>query len=97
MYQLLAESFFGLKRYGNRLTIKPCVPDSWDSFDIHYKFAETTYHLKFERNASVNQVKLAMDGVDQDNSDLLLVNDGLMHEVKVSLPVQVQQIKTLVH
>ena len=28
MYQLLAESFFGLKRTGNRLTIKPCIPDT---------------------------------------------------------------------
>ncbi len=91
MYQLLAESFFGLKRFGNRLTIKPCIPDSWDSFNIHYRFADTVYHLKFERNASVNQVKLNIDGIEQEANDVLLVNDGIKHEVTVSLPVFVEQ------
>ena len=91
MYQLLAESFFGLKRTGNRLTIKPCVPDHWNSFDIHYRFTDTDYHLIFERNESVNQLKLKMDGADQENNDLLLVNDGIKHEVKIFLPVPAQQ------
>jgi cyclic beta-1,2-glucan synthetase len=95
MYQLLAESFFGLKRHGNRLTIKPCIPDSWDSFDIHYKFADTVYHLKFERNTSVSQMKLVIDGIEQETNDVLLVNDEVIHEVTVSLPVFVEQIAEL--
>jgi cyclic beta-1,2-glucan synthetase len=91
MYQLLAESFFGLKRTGNRLDIKPCIPDNWNSFDIHYRFSDTEYHLKFERNESVDQLKLKMDGTDLETNDLLLVNDGIKHEVKIYLPVQTQQ------
>ncbi|HEY4936691.1 MAG TPA: cyclic beta 1-2 glucan synthetase, partial [Puia sp.] len=86
MYQLLAESFFGLKRTGNRLTIKPCIPDSWNAFEIHYRFTETVYHLKFERNDSVNHLKLVMDGVDQETNDLMLVNDKVKHEVTICLP-----------
>jgi cyclic beta-1,2-glucan synthetase len=86
MYQLLAESFFGLKRTGNRLTIKPCIPDSWESWDIHYRFAETDYHLIFERNDSVKQMKMMADGIDQETLELLLINDHLNHEVKYILP-----------
>ncbi|HEV3224531.1 MAG TPA: glucoamylase family protein [Puia sp.] len=92
MYQLLAESFFGLKRTGNRLTIEPCIPDSWNAFDIYYRFTDTDYHLKFERNVSFNQLKLMMDGIYQETNDLLLVNDGVKHEVNVYLPVQVQSL-----
>ncbi len=91
MYQLLAESFFGLKRTGNRLNIKPCIPDNWNSFDIHYRFSDTEYHLKFERNESVDHLKLKMDGADLETNDLLLVNDGVKHEVKIYLPVPAQQ------
>ena len=58
MYQLLAESFFGLKRTGNRLTIKPCIPDNWNSFKIKYIFAKTKYHLKFDRKDASEKIKI---------------------------------------
>ncbi len=86
MYQLLAESFFGLKRTGNRLTVKPCIPDDWSHWDIHYCFAQTTYHLKFQRKESVNRIKLMIDGIEQESDDLLLVNDLLNHVVDIYIP-----------
>jgi cellobiose phosphorylase len=92
MYQLLAESFFGLKRTGNRLTIKPCIPDNWETWDIHYRFGETDYHLKFEKTESVKQMKMMVDGFEQSNTDLLLVNDLLVHEVTISMPVYAESI-----
>jgi cellobiose phosphorylase len=87
MYQLLAESFFGLKRTGNRLSFKPCVPDSWSSFEIKYKFTETVYHLKFERDPVGKEIKVLLDGDIQGSSDLLMVNDRIAHEVKIRIPV----------
>jgi cyclic beta-1,2-glucan synthetase len=87
MYQLLAESFFGLRRSGNRLSIKPCIPDSWNFFLIKYKYAETEYHLKFEQDPTGKQIKIALDGIIQESNDVLLVNDQLAHEVRISLPV----------
>jgi cellobiose phosphorylase len=92
MYQMLSESFFGLKRTGNRLSIKPCVPDNWTSFDIKYRFGETVYHLKFNRDPSAKTMNLILDGVEQRSIDLLLVNDMLPHEVKIGLPVLVERL-----
>jgi cyclic beta-1,2-glucan synthetase len=86
MYQLLAESFFGLKRTGNRLAIQPCIPDSWNSFKVKYKFADTEYHLYFDRDSSSAIMKLLLDGVNQESNDLLLLNDGIVHDVKIILP-----------
>src|SRR6185369_10326131 len=60
MYQLLAESFFGLKRAGNRLSFKPCIPDEWTSFEIRYRFGETVYHLQFERKDELKKINLLM-------------------------------------
>jgi cyclic beta-1,2-glucan synthetase len=85
MYQLLAESFFGLVRIGNRLEINPCIPDSWNTFEIRYRFADTMYLLKFERDGSSSKMSLLLDGIAQDSNDLLLVNDKMDHEVKISL------------
>ncbi len=86
MYQLLAESFFGLKRTGNRLSIKPCIPDSWNAFDIRYRFAETTYHLKIQRDSSAKDISLTMDGIGQESNELLLVNDLANHNVTILIP-----------
>jgi cellobiose phosphorylase len=86
MYQLLAESFFGLSRTGNRLTIKPCIPDSWNSFKIKYIFIDTEYHLYFDRNAASDKLSILMDGVSQHSDNVLLLNDQTVHELKISLP-----------
>ncbi|HEY2347383.1 MAG TPA: hypothetical protein VGH64_00145, partial [Puia sp.] len=86
MYQLLAESFFGLTRTGNRLTIKPCIPDSWNSFKIKYIFIDTEYHLYFDRNAASDKLSILMDGVSQHSDNVLLLNDQTVHELKISLP-----------
>jgi cyclic beta-1,2-glucan synthetase len=87
MYQLLAESFFGLKRTGNRLSLKPCIPDNWRTWDIHYRYAETDYHLIFQKNDSAKRWVVKMDGAEQETGDLLLVNDHLIHEVMISIPL----------
>lgn len=87
MYQLLAESFFGLKRTGNLLLVKPCIPDSWTSFEIQYKFNDTEYQLKFERDLNAKKINLFLDGINQDSDELLLVNDQLPHVVSVHIPV----------
>jgi cyclic beta-1,2-glucan synthetase len=86
MYQLLAESFFGLKRTANRLTLKPCIPGHWQNWDIDYRFGDTNYHLVFEKNKSITQISVKIDGVQQDSGDVLLVNDQVGHEVIVSVP-----------
>ncbi len=85
MYQLLAESFFGLKRTGNRLSIKPCIPETWTSWDIHYRFSETDYHLKFERSEPEKQMEIYLDGMLQESGDILLVNDLINHIVNIKL------------
>jgi cyclic beta-1,2-glucan synthetase len=85
MYQLLAESFFGLKRNGNRLSVKPCIPESWNDFEINYRFTDTMYHLKFERVEGDAQTKIILDDIEQESDDILLVNDKMEHEVKIRM------------
>jgi len=95
MYQMLTESFFGLKRTGNRLTMKPCVPEEWSDWNIEYRFGETDYHLHFFRNDGVKQFKIVMDDQEQDAADLLLVNDRVKHDVQIYLPVFAESMNTV--
>jgi cellobiose phosphorylase len=95
MYQMLAESFFGLKRKANRLTIKPCVPDDWHEWQIEYRFGETTYELQFKKNEGIKQFTLVLDNIEQESEDLLMVNDQQKHEVTINIPVFAETLNTV--
>jgi cellobiose phosphorylase len=85
MYQLLIESFIGLKKEGDTLHFQPCIPVEWPMVKITYRFKQTTYHIGLVQTASHGNVtRISVDGVEQYSNILLLVNDGATHEVKVS-------------
>ncbi|PKL17303.1 MAG: cyclic beta 1-2 glucan synthetase, partial [Spirochaetae bacterium HGW-Spirochaetae-5] len=51
MYRLVVESLLGLRLEIDKLRFEPCIPEDWESFKIHYRYRETTYHI------SILQVK----------------------------------------
>jgi len=49
-------------------------------------FKETMYHISFLQITSNNNVtNVLVDGVEQNNKNVLLTNDGAEHEVEVRL------------
>jgi cyclic beta-1,2-glucan synthetase len=84
MYQLIIGSFLGLKRKGNSLQFEPCIPVSWESFKIQYRFIDTIYHITFLQNN--DQPKgIFVDEEMQLNKTVSLVNDEKEHFVKVNI------------
>ncbi len=45
MYRLTAETLLGLQLEGDHLRIAPCVPADWESYNIHYRYRDTFYHI----------------------------------------------------
>ena len=87
MYQLIIESFLGLRRKGNILEFEPCVPVSWESFKIKYQFMDTLYHINVTQDKNQTEPKILVDEEAQSNQNVLLVNDSKEHFVKVILPM----------
>jgi cellobiose phosphorylase len=85
MYQLLIESFFGLKRDGNKLWFEPCFPEHWSAFRIDYLYGDTLYRLNFEQQPHWRETSILLDERVQDDSTILLVNDQETHEVMIRL------------
>jgi cyclic beta-1,2-glucan synthetase len=86
MYRLVVESFLGLRLEGDRLRIEPCVPPSWDSFTIHYRYRETVYHIVVRQAAGDDGARrLSVDGCDQAGLSVPLVDDHAEHQVEVSI------------
>nr|WP_214460423.1 glucoamylase family protein [Flavihumibacter fluvii] len=88
MYRLIIESILGLRREGNRLYFDPCIPREWPSLSIQYRFGETTYSIRYQQQFGQEKArKLRLDGIDQLEEIVYLVNDLKEHVVELYLTV----------
>jgi cellobiose phosphorylase len=88
MYRLILESLLGLRLEVDRLFIAPCLPAHWEGFKIHYRYRETVYHVAVEqkRSDSVESSRallVSLDGVEQHDGAIPLVDDRQDHSVRV--------------
>jgi cyclic beta-1,2-glucan synthetase len=88
MYQLLIESFLGVQRKANVLRILPCVPISWKSFGIRYRYLQTDYDIRCTQDDALENTEISVDGVVQSGDAVYLLNDHIAHSIKVRLPLK---------
>lgn len=84
MYQLILESFLGLKREGDTLIFEPCIPLAWESFSLQYRFHETVYSIQVLQE--LNEITtVSLDGKQLKKNVLPLTNDKESHQVIFSV------------
>jgi cyclic beta-1,2-glucan synthetase len=88
MYRLVLESLLGLRLriddQGAWLAIAPCLPEHWQSFEVDYRFRDTTYRI--EIGVSQEQgapTVIELDGQAVPGEALALVDDAIAHAVRV--------------
>ena len=82
MYQLIIGSFAGLNRKGNILSFTPCIPAEWDLLKINYRYLDTMYEIELKKVHGNEPAKLIVDGKEESNPFISLVNDGVLHRVE---------------
>jgi cyclic beta-1,2-glucan synthetase len=87
LYRVVLESMLGFRRRGTTLTIEPCIPAAWASFEISCTCGSTRYHLTVVNPQGVERgvVEVLLDGKPQAQQEIELVNDGRAHEVRIVL------------
>ena len=85
MYRLLVESLLGIRRQGDRLSLAPCLPDHWPSFELSYRFGRSRYEFVVTRTAR-GQPTLHIDDVLQPDLTVQLRDDG--HHYRVALDLE---------
>jgi cellobiose phosphorylase len=87
MYRLVIESLLGLRLEVNRLRIAPLMPEKWDSFQIHYRFHQTPYHIHVHNIGSGGNLvrRVTLDGAEQRDNTVPLVDDQREHRVEVEI------------
>jgi cyclic beta-1,2-glucan synthetase len=86
MYTLILESLLGLRREGDKLRFAPCLPLEWASFKVHYRYGETVYHITVLQPSGGGAASVIVDGVEQPDAVISLVDDHQEHSVEVRIP-----------
>jgi cyclic beta-1,2-glucan synthetase len=86
LYRLILESLLGLQLEVDKLRFAPCLPPDWETFKLHYRFRETVYHITVvQTHAADNKTGVTVDGVEQQDKAVSLVDDRLEHAVDVRI------------
>jgi cellobiose phosphorylase len=90
MYRLIVESLLGLRREADKLHVAPCLPDDWQGFTLQYRYGETVYRITVLRGVG-GEVRLSVDGVEQHDRAIALVDDRKEHSVEVRIQMRAIQ------
>src|SRR6185312_116358 len=86
MYRLITESLLGVVLEVDKLRFAPCLPESWSTFKIHYRYRETFYHITIHNRRGGSAVELVVvDGAEQLERFVPLVDDRNDHHVEVAV------------
>lgn len=84
MYQLIVEWLIGLKLDVDKLWFKPCLPEDWKSFKLHYRYRETFYHITINQEKPSNEVtRVILDNTEQPDKMIHLIDDRQEHQAEV--------------
>jgi cellobiose phosphorylase len=86
MYRLIVESLLGLRLETDKLRFAPCLPGDWDVFKVHYRYRETVYHITVLQPGDGSAASVTVDGVEQPDNAIPLLDDRHEHSVEVRIP-----------
>ncbi|HWG34028.1 MAG TPA: protein ndvB, partial [Gemmatimonadaceae bacterium] len=86
-YRTGLEGILGFTKRGDRLTMNPCIPPTWDGFTIEYIYQSATYTIEVRNPAHVQRgVKsVTLDGAAVADGAVQLRDDGAHHTVIVEM------------
>lgn len=67
------------------LRVTPRLPAAWPGCTLHYRFGETAYRIDVVRALEGETPRLSLDGMEQADGVIVLVDDHQTHRVGVKL------------
>jgi cyclic beta-1,2-glucan synthetase len=81
MYRIAVEWLLGIRLSGATLTIRPCVPSTWEVYSVQLRYKTSTYDIRVHPGPNL---EVRVDGTTQSDGSIQLVDDGKRHEVRVA-------------
>jgi cellobiose phosphorylase len=87
MYRLLVETLLGVNLEGEQLRLTPCLPKSWTTYKMQYRYRQTVYHITISRlaTAAAEVNELFLDGEKLTGKTVPLADDHREHCVELKV------------
>ena len=87
LYRVGLEAILGFHKRGDRLKIEPCVAPDWPRYELTYRHRSAIYHVVVENAAGTGRGvrSVTVDAHAAPEGEILLMDDGKTHEVRVEL------------
>jgi len=87
LYRAGIESMLGLRRRGNTFSIDPCIPASWQDYEIAWRAGDTPYRIAVSNpdRQCRGVLTASLDGIAVDAAAIPLADDGQVHHVRIVL------------
>ena len=87
MYRLLLETLLGVNLEGNQLRLTPSLPGTWTAFTLHYRYRQTSYHIRIAKltGAPAGESQLTLDGQSLAGNIIPLLDDHRDHSVELQV------------
>ncbi|MFW6390001.1 MAG: GH36-type glycosyl hydrolase domain-containing protein, partial [Halanaerobiales bacterium] len=81
----ITQWILGIRAEFDGLRIDPCIPHSWDGFDVQKKFRGDIYNIEITNPNNVNKGirKVIVDGNEYDSNLIKPFNDSKEHKIKI--------------
>ncbi|HEY6103109.1 MAG TPA: glucoamylase family protein [bacterium] len=85
LYRLGLESILGIRRRGATFAVDPCIPMSWPSYAVSWRFGGSRYEITVANPHGLSRGVTGgtLDGAPVDPSAIPLADDGDSHHVHV--------------
>lgn len=88
LYRAGLEWILGFRVRGTMLSIDPCIPRSWSSYSINFRYHSATYQIRVDNPSSISRgvASINVDGKELvDRANIPLTDDGAAHQVLIVL------------
>ena len=87
LYRVAIETILGFQLRAGTLRFEPCVPPSWQGFELSYRYRSATYRIIVDNSAGTGRGvrSVELDGQRLPNDTVLLSDDSRTHNVCVRL------------
>ncbi len=87
LYRLGVEGILGMRRRGEFLELRPCIPRQWEAYEITWREGSTAYHIMVENPHGLSKgiCRIWLDGEWRPDGRIPLVRDGRPHAVRAVL------------
>ena len=96
MWKVCVDWILGVRAELRGLLVDPCIPSSWDEFQLTRRFRRATYDIHVVNPEHVNQgvVEINVDGEPWASHLLPVFSDGKTHKVEVRMGAAREAVET---